>query len=146
VNDEEIYRKHREDLVRYAAVLVGPADADDLVSAVVLRTLARRRLSDLDNARPYLFRAVLNESRSLLSRRRDAPSVVDVGVTDSDPRFEVLGAVLRLPTQQRAATYLVYWADLSISEVSMLMGIRPGTVKRYLFLARRSLKGALHER
>lgn len=132
--------------MRYAAVLVGAADADDVVSAVVLRTLARRRLSDLDDARPYLFRAVLNESRSLLSRRRDAPSVVDVGVSDSDPRFEILGAVLALAPQQRAATYLVYWADLSISEASMLMGIRPGTVKRYLFLARRSLRGALDER
>lgn len=146
MRDEEIYRKHREDLVRYAAVLVGPADADDVVSAVVLRTLARRRLSDLDDARPYLFRAVLNEARSRLSRRRDPPHVAEIGVIDSDPRFEVLDAVLELPTQQRAATYLVYWADLSISEAAMLMGIRPGTVKRYLFLARRSLKGALHER
>ena len=51
VDDETIYRKNREDLVRYAAVLVGPTAAEDVVSTVVLRVLARRRLVDLDDAR-----------------------------------------------------------------------------------------------
>ena len=144
MNDEEIYRKHRDDLVRFAAVLVSPADADDVVSTVVLRVLAGRRLGDLDDARLYLFRSVLNECRTLTSRRRAPVLVTEVGVADSDPGFEVLAAVLDLPTQQRAATYLVYWADLSVREAAALMGIGPGSVKRYLLLARRSLKGVLH--
>lgn len=145
VSDEAIYRKHRDDLVRYAAALVGPANADDIVSTVVLRTLAHRPLDDLEDARPYLFRAVLNESRSLLSRRPRPILIHAPELAEPELRFEVLAAVLELPAQQRAATYLVYWADLPISEVSNLMGIRPGTVKRYLFLARRSLNGILHD-
>lgn len=56
---------------------------------------------------------------------------------------EVLAAVLALPVRQKAATYLVYWEGLSVQETARLMGIRPGTVKRYLYLARRVLKGAL---
>lgn len=42
VNDEAIWRKHHDEIVRYATVLVGPADAEDLVSAVVVRILANQ--------------------------------------------------------------------------------------------------------
>ncbi len=63
--------------------------------------------------------------------------------TGADAHPEVTAAVLGLPPQQRAATYLVYWADQSIQETAALMGVRPGTVKRYLHLARRRIKGVL---
>ena len=146
VTDEEIYRQHRADLVRYATVLVGPGEAEDVVAAVVLRVLASQSFSELDDARPYLFRAVLNEARTVL-RRRSRPLQVSevVDLADKITSSEILAAVLRLPAQQRAATYLVYWADQSIADTSRLMGLRPGTVKRYLFLARRNLRGVLNE-
>lgn len=69
-DDAEIYEKHAGDLVRYATVLVGPDQAPDVVSTVVLRVLKRRNLSDLDNPRAYLFRSVLNESRSWARKRK----------------------------------------------------------------------------
>ena len=144
MSDEAIYRENLDDLVQYATVLVGPSDAEDVVSTVVMRVLARRRLTDLDDARAYMFRAVLNESKTRLARRRGRPRVDDVADTATpDPQPEVLAAVLALPAQQRAVTYLVYWEGRSIAEVAALMGIRPGTTKRYLHLARRSLKGVL---
>jgi RNA polymerase sigma-70 factor (ECF subfamily) len=62
-----------------------------------------------------------------------------------DPQPEVLEAVLALPLGQRAATFLVYWADLSVAGTAELMGVRPGTVKRYLHLARAKLEGVLDE-
>lgn len=145
VDDEAIYRQNLDDLVRYATVLVGPFDAEDIVSTVVLRVLARRRLSDLEDARAYLFRAVLNESKTRLARRRKPPCVDDLPDTPAaDPEPEILAAVLALPPQQRAATYLVYWEGQSIAEASALIGTRPGTTKRYLHLARRALKGVLN--
>jgi DNA-directed RNA polymerase specialized sigma24 family protein len=146
VDDETIYRKNRDDLIRYATVLAGPAGAEDVVSVVVLRILAKRRLQDLEDPRAYLFRAVLNECKTRLSRRRTHLSLTEVGgmpVDDLQP--EIIQAVLDLPPQQRAATYLVYWAGLTVAETADLMGIRPGTVKRYLHLARRTLKGVLDE-
>jgi RNA polymerase sigma-70 factor (ECF subfamily) len=54
-----------------------------------------------------------------------------------------VAAVAALPARQRAAVFLRYWEDLSVDEVAQHMGTRPGTVKRYLHLARRSLKGRL---
>ena len=144
MDDETIYREHRDDLIRYAAVLVGPTSAEDAVSTVVLRILARRSLVDLREARPYLFRAVLNECRTRLDRETNHSSLANVvGSQQADPVPEVFEAVLMLPVRQRAATYLVYWVGMSVKETARLMGLRPGTVKRYLHLARRTLKGAL---
>jgi len=146
VDDQSILRKNQDDLIRYATVLVGPTGAEDVVSTVVLRVLARKRLQDLDEPRAYLFRAVLNESKTRLSRRRTHLSTSEVGMVPADdPEPDILQAVLELPAQQRAATYLVYWAGMTVAETAGLMGIRPGTVKRYLYLARNSLKGVLDE-
>jgi RNA polymerase sigma factor (sigma-70 family) len=147
MDEAEIWLACKDDLVRYAAVLIGPGDAEDVVSTVVVRVLSGRRLGDLDDARRYLFKSVLNECRTRAARRRETLSLVDLPEPPpEDPRPEVLEAVLSLPVGQRAATYLVYWADLSIGEAARLMGTRPGTVKRYLHLARGKLKGALDER
>lgn len=146
VNDASIWRKHQEELVRYATILVGPDHAEDVLSNVVVRVMNRRgSLASLDDARPYLFRAVLNESRNHV-RRRSRPSVwvssVDMPV---EIRPDVIAAVGSLPARQRAAVYLTYWRDLRIKDVAELMGCRPGTVKRYLFLARRRLKETLEQ-
>lgn len=146
MDDETIYRKNRDDLIRFATVLVGPVGAEDVVSTVVLRILARRRLDELDAPRAYLFRAVMNECKTRLNRRRTHLSVTELGAVPADePQPHIFQAVLDLPPQQRAATYLFYWAGMTVAETAELMGIRPGSVKRYLHLARRTLKGVLDE-
>lgn len=146
VDDAGVWLKTKDDLTRYAAVLVGPTEADDVVSTVFLRVLDRRRLKDLEDARRYLFRAVLNECRTRGARRPSTSGFIDLPVPPpADPQPEVLEAVLSLPMRQRAATFLTYWADLSVAETAEMMGARPGTVKRYLHLARRKLKGVLDE-
>jgi RNA polymerase sigma-70 factor (ECF subfamily) len=127
-------------------VLVGPSDAEDVVSTVFLRVLDRRRLSDLEDARRYLFRAVLNECKTRRTRSRTVLELADLpGPPPADPQPEVLEAVLSLPLGQRAATFFVYWADMSVMEAAGMMGVRPGTVKRYLHLARNKLEGVLNE-
>lgn len=142
--DGEIYDKHRDSLIRFATALVGPTHAEDVVSTVVLRVLARRSLADLEDAAAYLFRSVINESHSLHRRRLTVELPPEIGVS-LDPEFDptVLESVMRLPVRQRAATYLVYWCDHTIEDTARLMGARPGSVKRYLFDARRNLRKVL---
>lgn len=142
LSDEALYNKHKDDLIRYATVLVGPADAEDVLSAVVVRVLERRALSDLDNARAYLFRSVLNEARGR-ARRKNPPVTSDRPEYIPEQDFEVAAAIRQLPPRQRAAIYLVYWEDRSVEETARLMGAGPGTIKRYLHLARNKLRGVL---
>ena len=142
VTDEEIYLKYRDDLIRYAAALVGPSRAEDVLSTVMVRVLARGGLGTLKEARPYLLKAVLNEARSVLRRRPTLPlPELDGHIPPAD--IELFDAVMRLPARQRAAVYLVYWEGHPIADAAELMGSTAGTVKRYLHLARRKLKGVL---
>lgn len=140
--------------MRFAASLVGPDQADDLVSEAVVSTLQRRSLASLDNPQSYLMRAVLNRARSsyqrsgrereLLSRVAPADSTYESGyelVVGDD----VLRTVAGLPMQQRAAIYLVYWEDLEPAEAAELIGVRPATLRRYLHLARKKLRRYLDE-
>ncbi|MGI9666215.1 MAG: RNA polymerase sigma factor [Acidimicrobiia bacterium] len=147
ISDSQIYAELRDDLVGYATALVGPDLAADVVSTVMVRVLSRRPLTDLEEPRPYLFRAVLNEARTSARRPRDADlRRIDAVVDQPNLHPEVIEAVLGLPVQQRAVTYLIYWAGHTVTETADLMGVGDGTVKRYLFLARSSLRGVLHAR
>jgi RNA polymerase sigma factor (sigma-70 family) len=153
-SDAAIYDRLRGELVRYAAAIVGRDNAEDVLSTVVIRIMANRPLSDLESPRPYMYKAVLNEARSLLRSRSGRDSLAQAAAHQAPPVVgnspeslaldgEVRQAVLELPPRQRAATYLTYWNGCSIAETAELMGCRPGTVGRYLHLARRRLKGVL---
>ncbi|MDJ0791883.1 MAG: sigma-70 family RNA polymerase sigma factor [Acidimicrobiia bacterium] len=138
--DEAIYRAHQGALIRYATVLVGPSDAEDVVSSVIARIYkSRRTLGDLDTPKPYLMKSVLNES---IDRKKRKPTVAlsDQAIEPREARPDVFEAVLALPIQQRAAIYLTYWIGLTSDEAAEQMGCRPATVRRYLHLGRRKLE------
>ena len=148
VNDREVYEKVNSSLVRYATVLVGPNDAADVVSTVVVRAIGRKGgLAGLDDAEVYLMKAVLNESNSFKRQRarRATLPVADVPEIrahrdEIDDSIELING---LPPKQRAAAYLVYHEGYQPSEAAALMGVRPGTVRRYLHIARAKLEEGL---
>lgn len=147
VIDRDVYEELRAPLMRFAASLVGPDEAADLVSEVVLATLQRHSLSSLENPKAYLMQGVMNRAKSRgrrLFRERDAmlrlgvPAVTGGQLEGRDP--SLVRAVLDLPARQRAAVFLVYWEDLSPSEAAELLGVRSATLRRYLHLAREKLR------
>lgn len=140
--------------MRFAASLVGPAQAADLVSEVVVSTLKRRSLTSLENPQAYLMQAVLNRARSnhrRMSRERETRTLVAMLPGEDDPTADfvvgddVVRAVAELPVQQRAALYLVYWVGHEPKEAAALLGVQPGTLRRYLHLAREKLRRYLDE-
>jgi hypothetical protein len=91
VNDEAVWRKHSEEPVRYSSILVGSSDAEDLLSAVVVRVLAAKgSLSALADARPYLFRAVLNESKNHRRQFRTPPQIREAVLLTIDDGAPIL--------------------------------------------------------
>lgn len=149
MNDAKVYQELRFELTRLATALVGPWEAEDVVSTVVARVLEKPGgLAGLDEPRPYLMRSVINEARSRLrSRRRWRMQSLDPvsDVPRVDYRDELVDVVGKLPVQQRAATFLVYWEGHTPTSAAELMGCRPATVRRYLHLARKRLKKVLDE-
>jgi RNA polymerase sigma-70 factor (sigma-E family) len=142
VDIDALYRTHRLTMVRLACLLV-----DDLSSAEVVVQAAffgmwrnQRTLRSSDAAVGYLRRAVVNESRSALRRRRtvrlhlkaaepDEAEPADAQVLRNEDHREVLEQVRRLPPRQREVLVLRYWSSLSEAEIAETLGITPGTVK-----------------
>lgn len=146
VNDEEVYAEIRLDLMRYATALVGVSDAGDLVSSAVTKVLERHgSLTGVDDPKPYLMKSVLNEARMRhRSASRQRRAVAALGGGHFEPHHdEILDIVMDLPPRQRAAVFLAYYEQYTPTEIADFMGCRPGTVRRYLHLARRKLKEVL---
>lgn len=141
-----MYAEVRMDLMRYATALVGVSDAGDLVSSAVTKVLEHRgSLTSLDDPKPYLMKSVLNEARMRhrsASRQNRAVAVLASGHAEAQ-HDEIIDVVMDLPPRQRAAVFVTYYEQYTPTEISEMMGCRPGTVRRYLHLARRKLKEVL---
>jgi RNA polymerase sigma factor (sigma-70 family) len=152
VRAEAIYSRYAADLVRFATGLVGPCDARDVVSDAMVRCLRTVEWDAIVDQRAYLYRAVLNEARSLQRgvRRRRAREVAaarssNLAPTSPELRPEVLDAVRKLSVRQRAVIVLSYWQDLSPAEVAERLGISEGAVRRHLARARERLRRSLDD-
>lgn len=148
--NEDIYRKHSAELVRFATGLVGPFDAPDVVTDACLRAFHSRNWAAVSNRRAYLYRSVLNQARShhrstIRRRIREHATAVPDSVTPVPVDIDVLRAVDKLSMQQRASVFLTYWEDLSPAEVAARLKISEGSVKRHLARARARLKELLHD-
>lgn len=152
ISDRDVYEAIAPGLMRFATALVGPSDAADVVSTVVVRVLGKRSLSSLEKPEAYLMQAVMNEVRQRHrghSRQQNALVRVGPGPDARDAadvaRTDLTDAVMALPPQQRAAAYLVYWCDYTAAEAAALMGWSDGTVRRYLHIVRNKLERFAHE-
>jgi len=130
-------------LVRVAALLVGDvAAAEDVVQDSFLAMhRAWWRLRVTSKALPYLRRAVINRSRSVLRHRAVAdrhlpllaphlPSAED-GALAGMERSSVPAALRARPIRQREVVVLRYYADLSETQIAAAMGISKGAVKTH---------------
>jgi RNA polymerase sigma factor (sigma-70 family) len=144
IDQANVWAEHATELVRFAALLVGPTDAQDVV-AVAFMKLWKRRPAEIDNARAYLFRIVTttawDQLRSQRRRQaRDLHAVQASSTTDASIDVDVRRAIVKLPVRQRAVVYFAYWEDLDPAQIASLLGVATKTVRRQLKSAQASLR------
>jgi RNA polymerase sigma-70 factor (sigma-E family) len=152
-----LYSANYRSLVRLSVLLVRDiATAEEVVQdAFVAMHSAWRRLRDPDKALSYLRQSVVNRSRSVLRHRAvvekyapkglpDAPSAENGAITELE-RTEVIKALGELPTRQREALVLRYYADLSEAEIASAMGISRGAVKSHTARGMAALRTVLEQ-
>lgn len=146
---EELYSEHARRLTTLAAALVGPSDADDVVSITFARFSQRPTAEAIDNVAAYLTRAVVNEARALhrsegRRRRREAANRLTPRLAPHQPTDPAIFAALEvLPIRQRAVLFLTYWADLTPASVASELRISEGAVRKHLARARATLRREL---
>jgi RNA polymerase sigma-70 factor (sigma-E family) len=130
---------YREHMRKTAYLLCGDWDraADITQEALIRLYIAWPRLDPDAALRGYARRTVTNVaidlSRKSWSRERPAEVEVSTAVPDETAgvaeRLLLMAALAELPPRQRACVVLRYYEDLSVMEVSDVLGCRPGTVK-----------------
>ncbi|WP_084106629.1 RNA polymerase sigma factor [Demequina sp. NBRC 110056] len=142
---EELVATRHRDLVAYARMLTGDsAQAEDLVQDALIETFGgRRRFGHVAAAEAYTRRVI--SSRFIDgTRRRSAErrALAKVGATDADPaagpavlvehRTDVSRALDLLSARERACVVLRYLEHLSVAETADRLGLKEGSVKRYV--------------
>lgn len=150
VVSSELYRRHGDDLMRFATSLVGSSDAADVVQEAVTSLISSGQLDDADNPRALMYRAVLTRARMLhraafRRRRRERRFAESLVTADPEFRPDVAAALTRLSPQQRACVFFAYWEDMTPDQIGDRLGIAEGTVKAHLARARERLRGVIHE-
>ena len=145
---ERAYRDHAVELVRFATVVAGPAEADDVVSEALLSCTSSRRWPEVENERAYLYRSVLNVSRMhrrSVGRRRQREYAARSETPNSEGYVqpEVLQALRSLSPRQRAVVFFMYWVDLGTDDIAQQLDISVRTVQREAESARHRLREVL---
>jgi RNA polymerase sigma factor (sigma-70 family) len=145
---EGVYRARYRGFLRFGYALLGDAEqARDAVQETFATALRSRGSFRGDGSlEGWLWKTMLNVCRQERRRRRrfsdeTPPELATNGHPDQWPELRAL--VAALPEQERSATYLRYFADLSHDEIAEVLGVRPGTVGAALNHARTKLRVAL---
>lgn len=143
----DFYDKHADALIRFAATVVGPSHAEDMVSEALLGIL-RSSPSEVSDLRAYFYRSVLNAGRKYWrSEDRRARRELRVAIREvvqlPEVDYAIMDALAGLSPRQRAVVHLTYWEDLTPAAVGARLGVSDGTVRRQLARARRRLAEVL---
>ena len=148
-----LFDQHYRSLVRLASLLLADAGAaEDLVQdAFVAVHGAWAQLQDTGRALAYLRRCVVAGSRSrqdrpVLARTAPGPAPGQPVTGRAGPARhspELMAALHALPSLQREALVLRYYAGLAEPEVAAVMGISRRSAGKHLARALPALRGRL---
>jgi len=151
---ERLVELHRDKVFRVALSVLGPGRAryaEDVAQDVFVH--AYRKLATFERRSRFstwLYRIAYNRAvdyrRSLrLEREPDGLAEPADQTTENDVlRSRALADCLaRLPETQRATVHLHYWFGHTVEEISVTLGVQPGTAKAWLFRARHSVARCL---
>jgi RNA polymerase sigma-70 factor (ECF subfamily) len=152
---------HLAEMLRVAAVLVGPAEAEDAVQEACVRAWQGwGNLRDREALRAWLLRITVNVCRNWLSgrfgTRRNRTASLDgelarqLALPGSDPgssdharALDLHQALARLEEDLRVVVVLRYFAGLDASEIGAALEVPPSTVRTRLRRALAQLRDRL---
>ncbi len=137
-------------MTRFATSVVGPTDAQDVVSEALLRSMWSPGWDEVNNQRAYLYRAVVSQARmknrsDSRRHRREREAGTMGAATPIDGTVDVWEALGHLSVEERAVVFLTYWEDLTEPEVAGQLKVSERTVRRRLGRSRHKLGRLLDE-
>lgn len=150
---DEIVRRYRPALVRYAASFVPPHRAEDVVQDAFARTLPRLRSQQGELAlRPWLYTVVRNAALNDLRDTRPHEQLDENydGVEQPPQAMErrealrgLVASMAGLPDAQREALVKRELEGRSHGDIASQLGVSEGAARQLIFRARVTLRDAL---
>jgi RNA polymerase sigma-70 factor (sigma-E family) len=142
---------HHRRLLDFAQLVAGDASTgEDLLQIALARAYLKWSKISARGEHPlgYVRRIIVNENASLWRRawkrqERSTGSVPEAGMVDPMSIDTTWAMVQALPSRQRAAVALRFYADLSVIETAEVMGCSVGSVKTHTARALAKLRAAL---
>jgi RNA polymerase sigma factor (sigma-70 family) len=151
---EDLYSAHGAHAVRLAFLLTGDQnEAEDICQEAFARVGGRLgALRDPERASGYLFRTVVNLSRSHGRRlRKDRrlferlPTDASVPPPDVSVRDAMARELMRLPLRQRTALFCRYYADLTEAQTSEVLNCSAAAARSLVFRALENVRRHMKE-
>lgn len=137
-------------LRRTAFLLTGDwHDAEDLAQTAMAKLYVawpRVRLEGAEAyARTIMVRSLVDWRRRFWHRERPSDVLPDLPGDSPPPddRMDLARALASLPVGQRAVLVLRFWEDLSVEQVSKVLGVSAGTVKSRTSRALESMRAVM---
>jgi RNA polymerase sigma factor (sigma-70 family) len=150
---EEIVRRYRKPLDRFAAAIVGGRSEDVTQDAFSKALLALRGSEKEIELRPWLYRIVrntaLNDLRDHPPAAAELSETISGGVSaavEAERREEIAELIERLralPEPQRAAIVMRELEGLSHEEIAAALGVSGGAARQAIYRARAALRDGL---
>lgn len=150
---EEIVRRYRRPLDRFAAAIVGGRSEDVTQDAFSKALLALRGSEAEIELRPWLYRIVRNTALNDLRDRAPAAAELEESLpggrsaaAEAEAREELRDLMDRLralPEPQRAALVMRELEGLSHEEIAAALGVSGGAARQAIFRARATLREGL---
>lgn len=145
-NNAQIIEEYSSTVYRLAfAMLQNKSDADDVYQEVFLRYVKRRpQFHDAEHGKAWFLRVTSNCAKSLAAspfRKRTTKLPDEQGSYSMDEQgMEVRELVGKLAPKYRRVIHLFYFEDMSIAQMSRVLGIKQTTIRSQLSRARQILK------
>jgi RNA polymerase sigma-70 factor (sigma-E family) len=144
---------HHRPLLHFAQLVAGDAPTgEDLLQIALARAYLKWSKISARDEHPlgYIRRIIVNENASLWRHawkrlERSSSSVPDAGMLDPTSIDTTWEMVKALPSRQRTAVALRFYADLSVTETAEVMGCSVGSVKTHTARALAKLRETLAE-
>jgi len=158
---EEIYRRHGQRVLQHARKICASRELAEEVAQEALISLwrgAHAYRPGSGSVGAWLFSVVRN--RAIDAWRRAAVRPVEVEAFEDGPgqlsaraqegigdgeRDLVLSLIAELPTAQKEAVFLAYFADMTHSEIATLADAPLGTIKGRMRLGLEKLRGSFEQ-
>lgn len=130
-----------------------PRDAEDIIQEALYKFILYIDSVDPNKAYSWLFRVAINQYYDLCRKQQKEVNVPFEGfefvddsllpedyVQQTEMKKEIHNILNRLPPLQKQLLLLKYMLGLSYKEIAEMLDLNPGTLKTYLFRARKAFK------